>query len=381
MTVSTTDPKWVSDTYNPVEKLFLRLLKDERDMIFIRTSARIVFFLLPLAALLFASPPRLVAVLTVPYILILFLQFAGRYGLMLHAVGHRPIFRREYRFLEHVIPWGLGPFLGHTPTAFDAHHVFMHHAENNMLADASCTLAYKRDEFRQFLHYWARFFFTGYLHLPRYLYLRGRYKVMIRLFIGETAWLCIALAAAWVNWAAAIAVFVIPLLMMRWFLMAGNFAQHAFVDVDNPDDAFGNSNCLTNTIYNHKAYNDGYHIVHHMRAGMHWSEMAAWYENNVDVFADKDAVVFDGLRDNQHVWLLLMTKNYDELANHLVDFKGRSHEEKIAFMKGRLQRTIGAVPGFLRIESREDMKRTKRRKRLPAPEIGEAASVGAQDFA
>jgi len=132
----TTDPRWSSpDSYNVVERWLLRVLRDERDMVFLRTSARIAFTLFPIVGLLFLSPPWVVALAAVPYIAFLFLTFAARYGLMLHATGHRPIFRKEYRALDHVVPWVFGPFLGHTPTSFAAHHLRMHHAENNMLGD------------------------------------------------------------------------------------------------------------------------------------------------------------------------------------------------------------------------------------------------------
>lgn len=135
----TTDPKWTSDTYNPVEKLFLRFMKDERDRIFIRTAAKITFTVWPMAIGLFLAPHWLVGLCAIPYLGFVFLFFGGRYGLMLHAGGHRPVFKRSYRWLDGYVPWILGPLLGHTPTSFSAHHMFMHHAEDNMLGDGSTT--------------------------------------------------------------------------------------------------------------------------------------------------------------------------------------------------------------------------------------------------
>jgi len=365
----TTDPKWVKpERYSLLERTFLPIMRDERDLIFIRISALMTVTVVPLGLGMFLLPPWLIGVLALPYIGFVFLGFGGRYGLMLHATGHRPIFKRNYQFLHNYIPWVLGPFLGHTPTSFDAHHMWMHHAENNMLGDGSSTLPYTRDRFTHFLHYWARFFFLGYFHVSRYLYLRGRKRILFKFIMGELFWYALAAVALWVNWAAALLVFIVPMLMMRWLMMAGNFAQHSFVDVDNPDDGFGNSTCLTNTFYNHKSYNDGYHIVHHNKPGMHWTEMAKAYEDNIQDYIDKDAVVFDGIADNQAIWFLLMTHNYDKLARHLVNFRDRTHEEKVDFLKSRVRRTIGEIPRIFQIETPAMMKATDRHTGIPVEE-------------
>lgn len=365
MHVKTTDPKWEKPIKSTIlEKVLFPYMKDERDLIFIRVTALITLIVLPLAFGLFMSPPWLVGLLAVPYIGFVFLMFGGRFGLMLHAVGHRPIYKRKYRFLQTYIPFVLGPFLGHTPTSFAAHHMWMHHAENNMLGDGSTTLPYVRDSFVHFLHYFIRFLIMGPIHLVRYLTLRGRNKTCRRYLMGEVAWLVLACVAVSINWAAALVVFIVPMIMMRWLMMAGNFAQHAFVDIDNADDPFANSTNLTNTNYNHKSYNDGYHIIHHLRPAMHWTDMAQYYEDNVQDFVDADALVFDGIRDNQHVWFLLMTKNYDTLAEHMVNFHGRTHEEKVAYIKNRTKRQLGEIPAIFRLESKEDMQRTKRNTRI-----------------
>lgn len=376
MQVKITDPGWVKpSSYSPLERLTLRFLKDERDLIFPRVMAYITLTVLPAALLLFLCPPWLVALLALPYLAFVMFTFAGRYGLMLHANGHRPIFKRKYRWMSLYVPWVLGYFFGHTPTSFAAHHVGMHHAENNMEGDGSCTLAYQRDSFLHFLHYWARFLFMGYINLTRYFFLRDRRHVGLRFLAGEMSWLLLCIVALSLNWAAAIVVFIVPFAMMRWLLMAGNFAQHAFIDIDDPDNAYKNSTCLVNTRYNHKAYNDGYHIVHHLRPGMHWSEMPQWFKDHYAEFVANDALVFSGISDNQHIWLLLMTRNYDKMARCLVDFHGRTHEEKIALLKARVQRRRGKLPGFFTLETEQDVSRTRRAGtpiQRPAPLAGAA---------
>lgn len=364
------DPLWVKpDHYGPFERFGLSLLRDERDLIFLKTIVFMVVTIFPAVIGLFASEASLVWKLAVPYLAAVFLLFGGRYGLMLHATGHRPIFKREYAWMQHFITFVLGPLLGHTPTSFEAHHMWMHHAENNMEGDGSCTLAYKRDSFPHWFHYWARFFFFGHIHLTRYLVLRGRARMARRFWAGEAAWLCIAVCAWLINPAAATVVFIIPLLIMRVMLMAGNFAQHAFVDIDDPDNGYKNSNNLVNADYNHIAYNDGYHIVHHIYPGMHWSEMPLHFTEHLQEYIDADAVVFDGIADNIVMWVLIMTRRYDYLAEHLIDLKGRTHEEKVAFLKERMHRRTGDLPPLFHWETPEDVARTDRHLHLPLEQV------------
>ena len=367
MSVTTTDPKWTRpERYGPYARAWLTLMRDERDLIFIRVSTVMTLTIFPVVFALFAfAEPWMVAVAGLPYIGALFLAYGGRYGLMLHAVGHRPIFKRKYLWVQKYIPWVLGPLMGHTPTSFAAHHMWMHHAENNMFGDDSCTLPYVRDSFPHFMHYFLRFFFMGQVHLIRSLTLRGRHGVALNFALGELAWVAIVAVAMAINWAAALLVFVVPLLLMRFLLMAGNWAQHAFVDLDDPDNGFKNSSNLTNTSYNHLAYNDGYHIVHHEKPAMHWTEMAKYYEDNYQDFVDADAVVFDGIMDNLFLWVLLMTKRYDYLAEHLVDFRGRSHEEKVAHLQKLTRLQKGKIPGIFQIETPEDVIAHRRKTTVP----------------
>jgi fatty acid desaturase len=344
-----TDPGWTRpEQYSAVERFFLPMLHDERDMIFIRTSLVISLTVVPVGLCLFALPARWVGLLAIPYLVLLITQFFGRYTLMLHATSHRRCFTRAHDRMNRWIPWLLGPFFGITPTSFFVHHMGMHHPENNMEADESSTLCYERDNIWHFLHYWARFFFFGDLHLSRYLRARGRRKLLRSLWIGELAWLAMLAVALWINWAAALVVFVTPLLLMRSFMMTGNFSQHAFIDMEDPDNGFKNSTCLTNTRYNHKCYNDGYHAVHHVKANLHWSQMPEWYTQHIDEFAHQDAVVFSTVPNNQVVWFRLMTHDYGWLADRVVQLANppRSREETIDWLKARTRGRRGRIKGL-----------------------------------
>jgi fatty acid desaturase len=317
-------------------------------LVFLRVAVALAGLVWPVSMLFYAGvlPVALAAV----WLPVLFVAGAGRFTLLLHAICHRPLFRREHGWLEALIPWTLGPFFGHTPDSFYVHHIGMHHPENNETEDLSSTLGYQRDRFSHFVHYWARFFLVGYGHLVRYLVHRRRTKLWRAFVRGEAAWLVVVLALGACAPGPTFVVLVAPLLLMRWFMMVGNWAQHAFVDVDAPDDAWRNSTCLINVPYNHRCYNDGYHIVHHLRPALHWSEMARWYQEHVELAGQHDAVVFDGLGSNQTVWWCLMTQQWDRLARHVVALPGapqRDHEATVAWLQARVRRRLGAPKGLL----------------------------------
>ncbi len=336
---------------NAVERWFARRLRDERDLKFVRVSLLLNLTVVPISlSFFFWDYPWWLPLLWVP---VLFAKAVGRYSLMLHAVSHRPVFSRNHRWLEYWVPWLLGPFFGHTPTSFYVHHMGMHHPENNLFTDQSTTLPYQRDRFTHFLHYWVRFFFFGYTHLLRYLRLRKRKKLLRTFYRGETAYVLTMVALLALNWRGALVAFILPLLVLRVLMMTGNWAQHAFVDVDDPNNCYRNSTNLINVRYNHNCYNDGYHIVHHIKPAMHWTEMPGWYEDNIEQFGAEDAVVFDGLGNNQVVWWCLMRQDWDRLARHLVDLPGqatRSHEEKIAWLQDRVRRKGSPWRGLTELE-------------------------------
>ncbi len=345
--IATTDPRTVAPA-TAWERPVVRLLVDPRDIHFVRVAARLAAIVWTCSLLLFLLPWSAVAVLGPIYVACLFVFGMGRFILMLHAVSHRPLFPKRHLILEALIPWTLGPFFGQTPTSFAVHHIGMHHREDNLEGDLSSTLAYERDNPWHFLHYWARFWFFGHLHLSHYLWKNGRTRLLRRLWVGETAWLVGVGLLAWLNPVATTFVFILPLLLIRTLFMTGNWGQHAFVDINNADDPFRSATCLTNTRYNHKAYNDGYHIVHHIKPSLHWTEMATWFEENWAEFAAHNAVVFRGVADNQAVFFRLMTQDYTWLAERLVELGDpRPVEERVAFLQERARRTRGRRLGLL----------------------------------
>jgi fatty acid desaturase len=199
-------------------------------------------------------------------------------------------------------------------------------------------MKYQRDRFGHWLRYFGRFLFLGLPDLSRYHLRKHNKKLFRRTVVGEAGFWSLVVVLCWVDVRAALVVFAVPVIAVRTLMMMGNWGQHAFVDADDPGNAYRNSITCINTRYNRRCFNDGYHIHHHVRATCHWSEMPAEFQSNKETYGQQDAIVFDGI-DFFQVWLLLMLGQHERLAKRMVQLPGapeRTLEERIAFLRTRL---------------------------------------------
>ena len=261
-----------------------------------------------------------------------------RFTLMLHFTSHRQLFNKDYKSLNHVIPWLLGPFFGQTPNTYFAHHMGMHHREENLPDDLSSTMHFTRDRITHWLRYYLRFLLIGLPELILYFYQRKNWKLFRRVLVGEGAYWSVVALGLWLRPQATLAVLVIPLVLMRTLMMMGNWTQHSFISQERPEDPFQSSITCINTRYNRRCFNDGYHILHHLKPRAHWTEHPLEFEKALPEYAARDAIVFNGV-DYFEIWLNMMLGRWTFLADKFVQLEGapvRSQEEVIAFLKGRV---------------------------------------------
>ncbi len=332
-----TDPVFTPNApRSALDRWLLRFVREERDLPIARLLLSMAAVLWPLSLYLYALD-EIRWYHALGYWAVLMGLFFDRFILALHNYSHRPLFHKRYRWLARLATWTVGPFAGETPETYYVHHIGMHHAEGNGPADLSSTMAYRRDSLRGFLHYWASFFFLIYPALIRYLAKRKRWALARRMVIGEGAWILAMIALSFVNFTATLIVFLLPTFLSRFLMMAGNWAQHAFICPDDPLDDRKSSIVCINTRYNRRCFNDGYHIGHHERANLHWTEMPTDFLAKRGSYAEADAVVFEGI-DYFQVWALLMMKRYDALARSMVDLGApRSLDERINLLRHRTQ--------------------------------------------
>ncbi|NNC94507.1 MAG: fatty acid desaturase [Chitinophagales bacterium] len=337
---SISDPTFIpKDKYSSIDRFFLKLIRDERDLPFIHLTIKIMLTLLPLGIAIYFVDGWLFAALSVVYLYINNFVFKGSFGLMLHCTSHRKWFKKEYEKGNLLLPWLVGPFFGQSPETYASHHIHMHHAENNLEEDLSSTMFYQRDSLKDFMKYFSHFLFNVLRELIQYFTFKKRPKLVKKVKIGEIGFMVFCIAMCFVNWKATLVVFVIPLLISRFVMMLGNFAQHAFVDPYDPGNSYKNSITCINTKYNHKCWNDGYHISHHKKPSMHWTEHPKYFLKTIDEYYQNNALIFDGI-DFLKVWIYLMRKDYKSLAANTVNLNNRfaSEEEVIEMMKIRTRK-------------------------------------------
>lgn len=330
-----TDPGFTPKaSYNFFERQALNLIRDERDLPFIKLMMRIMFIIIPISVLMFFWFKWWIAV---PFMILNIATGVGPFILMLHNTSHRKLFKQEYDWMNKIIPWFLGPFYGETPETYFGHHVMMHHAENNLVDDLSCTMNYQRDSFIDFLKYFFLFFFFGMSDLTYYFKRKNRGKFIRKILLGEIGFIIMCIVLWQFNWQATLTVFILPFIAARFGMMAGNWAQHAFIDSTDPGNSYKNSITCINCGYNHSCFNDGYHIGHHLRPTMHWTDMPGELEKNIEKYKQNGAIIFQGI-DFFVIWFLLVTGSYKFLASKYVDIRNefKNQEEVIAFLKMRV---------------------------------------------
>ncbi|KAA3437749.1 fatty acid desaturase family protein [Rufibacter hautae] len=333
-----TDPCGVGKPVSAIDYFFVKYLNDERDLPFVYLTIKISLILIPFSVLLYM--PFITGwvwwVLALLYLIINNAIFKGTFGLMFHCINHRPLFKNAYKYWNNYLPWVLGPFFGQSPETYFSHHIGMHHVEGNMPEDESSTMTYQRDSVRSFLKYNGLFMIAGVADLFNYLLRKKRRKLARRTVVGEVFYISLCVGLSFISFPATLFVFIIPLFIFRFIAMLGNWTQHSFVDASDPANPYKNSITCINVKYNHKCWNDGYHISHHERPAMHWSEYPNFFLKNQAKYRQNQAIVFDGL-DYARVFFYLMSKRYDVLARHLlnIDNAFASEQEAVTLLKER----------------------------------------------
>lgn len=290
------------------------------------------FVMVPAAVVLYLNPEASF-IFKVAY-WAFFIFMLGPHLLMLHNVCHRsPWIKSMKNFMDYYLEV-VGLLFGLPPRLYYYHHIKMHHKEGNGPDDLSSTEKFQRDSFLHWLVYFLRFIFLCPFELPLYFLKRGRKDYALTSALAYVSFYSLLYLSYDHNPSGTVTIFIVPTLICWFGLMAGNWTQHAFVDSMDTECPYKNSITVVESVYNKRCFNDGYHIGHHLKPGMHWTEMPEDFEKNSDQYNSQKALVFKTL-DYQMIWFLLMFKKYSKLATYCVS--DRPQEETIQIMQSRLK--------------------------------------------
>mmetsp|Transcript_29012 Transcript_29012/g.66669 ORF Transcript_29012/g.66669 Transcript_29012/m.66669 type:complete len:379 (+) Transcript_29012:68-1204(+) len=297
----------------------LPLLRDERDLPMVSLQLNILQLVIPGVSMLFyinTQVPGLSLlwrnVAGLVYLATLEVFFLERFILMMHFAAHRSIYKTNA--LNEAITWVFAPFFGIPCGLYKLHHVVMHHIENNHKLDISSTEPYQRDSLWHFFQYWFRFTVLIWVELPYYAFRTKRWDWFRQTVFGLVLWcVIIFMLYNYVSGCATAWVFIVPHYVAITAMSFGNWSQHIFVNPAKPASNFGLTyNCI-DAPGNQTTWNDGYHVIHHLNARLHWSELPRYFHENRQKHLENGALTFRNIHFFD-VGLLVMSGQLHKLV-------------------------------------------------------------------
>src|SRR5579863_2188852 len=321
-----------------IDRLGQKVLRDPRDTPALRLAISLSLITLPIfVTQLILGKPRLLLVAAF-YLSLYGLKFQRFIRLFSakHLEAHRRwgYFSGKYdRFLGRYFEFFLGYLYGNVPELDRTVHVRLHHKENSGPDDTTSTICYDRTSKLDFLWYLSDNIWTV-VGLTPYLYFkaRGEDENRRRMLWGITLYALFFAAVFIYNWRIGLAYVLVPLLVMNFIMAMTAWVQHAFYDEERPEDYFAN----TVTVYDEVNFmNEGYHLCHHHKSGLHWTEMPAHLERISNKMRESGSLVFRDLDFMELFLELTLLRRMDVLAEKLVPWGPMDHAQRLALLEKR----------------------------------------------
>jgi fatty acid desaturase len=329
-----------------ISRLGQEVLRDHRDTPALRIMVSLTLTAVPifLIQLVLGKPRLLLAIAFYFFLYGLKARRSVRLFSAKHLEAHRPqgYFSDKYvKVFGRYVEFFLGYLYGDLPELGRTVHVRLHHRENGGFDDNASSLRYDRTSPLDFLWYLSGNIWTT-LGLAPYFYLKakGDEKNRKRMLWGMTRYYIYFGAVFIYDWRIGILFVLVPLLTMNSIMAITSWVQHAFCDPEDPEDYFANTVTIVGGL---NFMNEGYHLCHHHRSGLHWTEMPAHLERIRDKMRKSGSLVFRDLDFLELFVELTLLRRMDVLAEKLVPWEPMTHEERLALLANRTKPAVAVA--------------------------------------
>ncbi|HZO14575.1 MAG TPA: fatty acid desaturase [Polyangiaceae bacterium] len=222
-----------------------------------------------LTAWAFLAPPPNLLLLAPLLVSICFFSFFG--AVITHNTVHCPMFRA--RWLNRAFQVVLTLTYGHPVSSFVPGHNLSHHVHTQTRKDVMRT---SKMRFRWHLLNGLFFMFRMAPDImradTRYMTaMRARKPAWFRQMLSEYAILYAVYAVLlWIDWKGFLLYVYLPHRYAGWGIITMNLLQHDGCDGDSD---YNHSRNFVGKLVNWFTFNNGYHTIHHMKPGLHWSRL------------------------------------------------------------------------------------------------------------
>lgn len=198
---------------------------------------------------------------------------------IVHNTIHCPIFR--YKWMNRMMQVVLTFTYGHPVSAYVPGHNFSHHKYTQSPRDNIRTT---KARFRWNLLNQLLFFYlmSGSILKSEMRFTRRMFREKpewFRQYLIESVLLNgTRIALLFLDWKLFILVVVIPHQYAAWGIVGTNYWQHEGCDENHP---YNHSRNFTGKLLNWFAFNNGYHGMHHLKPGLHWSLLPEYHEKYI----------------------------------------------------------------------------------------------------